>query len=74
MQIILKEELTNLRINFHLRLAIKRDVNIDKEEVAHLVHEMKMNDEEVQNNIVELSSFKKWLRIMKSFFIDRKSL
>jgi hypothetical protein len=74
MQIILKEELTNLRVNFHLRLATKRDISIDKEELAHLIHKMNMSDEEVQSNIVKLSSFKKWLRIMKSSFIDRKSL
>jgi hypothetical protein len=74
MQIILKEELTNLRVNFHLRLATKRDISIDKKELAHLIHKMNMSDEEVQSNIVKLSSFKKWLRIMKSSFIDRKSL
>ena len=74
MQIILKEELTNLRVNFHLRLATKRDISIDKEDLAHLIHKMNMSDEEVQSNIVKLSSFKKWLRIMKSSFIDRKSL
>jgi hypothetical protein len=74
MQIILKEELTNLRVNFHLRLATKRDISIDKEELAHLIHKMNMSDEEVQSNIVKLSSFKRWLRIMKSSFIDRKSL
>ena len=74
MQIILKEELTNLRVNFHLRLATKRGISIDKEELAHLIHKMNMSDEEVQNNIVKLSSFKRWLRIMKSSFIDRKSL
>ena len=74
MQIILKEELTNLRVNFHLRLSKKRDISVDKEEVAHLIHKMNMSDEEVQKNIAESSSFKRWLRITKSYFIDRKSL
>ncbi len=49
-------------------------ISIDKEELAHLIHKMNMSDEELQNNIVKLSSFKRWLRIMKPSFIDRKSL
>ena len=61
MQITLKDELKNLRVSFHLKLATKRDISIDKEEVVRLVNQM--GDEEVQNHIAESYGFRRWFSL-----------
>jgi hypothetical protein len=69
MQITLKDDLKNLRVSFHLKLAKKRDLRTDKEEVSRLIKYM--SDEEVQIHVEKLSKFG-WLKFFTPAFISKK--
>lgn len=61
MKTTLESELKELRINFHLKLARKREVEVSKEEVTQLID--RMDDIEVQSHINKSQKVERWFKL-----------
>lgn len=59
----LNNELKTLRKNFHLKLAGKRDIKTDEQEIEGLVK--KMDDESIQNYLERSFEVRKWLKFFR---------
>ena len=61
MKTTLENELKELRVNFHLKLARKREAEVSKDEVIQLID--KMDDLEVQNHINKSQKVERWFKL-----------
>lgn len=58
----LEDDLKELRINFHWKLARKREIEVTQDEVIQLID--KMDDSEVQNHIKSQQKVGRWLNLI----------
>lgn len=63
MSVDLNNEIKTLRKNFHLKLAGKRNIKTDEQEIEGLVK--RMDDESIQNYLERSFELRKWLRFFR---------